>query len=58
VVKLGVVAMAFAGHGVGAVAVVGGTAVINAFVMLSAGSLVALQSFASLSQIGIQAINP
>jgi len=44
------------GLGTGAMAVVGGTAVIIAFVTLSAGSLVALQGFASLSQIGIQAL--
>ncbi|MEB3980583.1 ABC transporter permease [Mycobacterium sp. 663a-19] len=44
------------GMGTGAMAVVGGTAVIISFVTLSAGSLVALQGFASLSQIGIQAL--
>jgi len=44
------------GMGTGALAVVGGTAVIISFVTLSAGSLVALQGFASLSQIGIQAL--
>jgi phospholipid/cholesterol/gamma-HCH transport system permease protein len=44
------------GMGTGAMAVVGGTAVIITFVTLSAGSLVALQGFASLSQIGIQAL--
>jgi phospholipid/cholesterol/gamma-HCH transport system permease protein len=44
------------GMGTGAMAVVGGTAVIISFVTLSAGSLVALQGFASLSQIGIQTL--
>jgi phospholipid/cholesterol/gamma-HCH transport system permease protein len=44
------------GMGTGALAVVGGTAVIISFVTLSAGSLVALQGFASFSQIGIQAL--
>ncbi|MBS4727858.1 ABC transporter permease [Mycobacterium sp. SM1] len=44
------------GMGTGAMAVVGGTAVIMAFVTLSSGSLVAIQGLASLGQIGIQAL--
>jgi phospholipid/cholesterol/gamma-HCH transport system permease protein len=44
------------GMGTGAMAVVGGTAVIMGFVTLSSGSLVALQGFSALSQIGIQAL--
>jgi len=44
------------GMGTGAMAVVGGTGVIIAFVTLSSGSLVALQGFSALSQIGIQTL--
>jgi phospholipid/cholesterol/gamma-HCH transport system permease protein len=44
------------GMGTGAMAVVGGTTVIMAFVTLSSGSLVAIQGLASLGQIGIQAL--
>jgi phospholipid/cholesterol/gamma-HCH transport system permease protein len=44
------------GMGTGAMAVVGGTAVIIAFVTLSAGSLVAIQGLASLGHIGIQTL--
>jgi phospholipid/cholesterol/gamma-HCH transport system permease protein len=44
------------GMGTGAMAVVGGTAVIMAFVTLSSGSLVAIQGLAALGQIGIQAL--
>jgi phospholipid/cholesterol/gamma-HCH transport system permease protein len=44
------------GMGTGAMAVVGGTAVIIAFVTLSSGSLVAIQGLASLGQIGIQTL--
>jgi len=41
------------GMGTGALAVVGGTAVIVAFVTLSGASLVAIQGFASLGNIGV-----
>jgi phospholipid/cholesterol/gamma-HCH transport system permease protein len=44
------------GMGTGAMAVVGGTAVIMGFVTLSSGSLVAIQGLASLSYIGLQAL--
>ncbi len=44
------------GMGTGAMAVVGGTAVIMTFVTLSTGTLVAIQGLASLGQIGIQAL--
>ncbi|ORW00302.1 ABC transporter permease [Mycobacterium kyorinense] len=44
------------GMGTGAMAVVGGTAVIIAFVSLSAGSLVAIQGLASLGHIGLQTL--
>ena len=44
------------GMGTGAMAVVGGTAVIIAFVTLSAGSLVAIQGLASLGHIGLQTL--
>jgi phospholipid/cholesterol/gamma-HCH transport system permease protein len=43
------------GMGTGALAVVGGTAVIIGFVSLAGGSLIAIQGFASLGNIGIQA---
>jgi phospholipid/cholesterol/gamma-HCH transport system permease protein len=44
------------GMGTGAMAVVGGTAVIIAFVTMSAGSLVAIQGLASLGHIGIETL--
>ncbi len=44
------------GMGTGAMAVVGGTAVIIGFVTLSAGSLVAIQGLASLGHIGIETL--
>ncbi|MGH3541282.1 MAG: ABC transporter permease [Mycobacterium sp.] len=44
------------GLGTGAMAIVGGTAVIITFVTLSAGSLVAIQGLASLNYIGLQAL--
>ncbi|HEU4360433.1 MAG TPA: ABC transporter permease [Mycobacterium sp.] len=44
------------GMGTGALALVGGTAVIMTFVTLSTGSLVAIQGLASLGQLGIQAL--
>src|ERR1700751_5045917 len=44
------------GMGTGAMGVVGGTAVIIAFVTLSAGSLVAIQGLASLGRIGIETL--
>ena len=44
------------GMGTGAMAVVGGTAVIIAFVTLSSGSLVAIQGLASLGHIGLQTL--
>lgn len=44
------------GMGTGAMAVVGGTAVIMAFVTLSAGSLVAIQGLASLGHLGIETL--
>jgi phospholipid/cholesterol/gamma-HCH transport system permease protein len=43
------------GMGTGAMAVIGGTVTIMAFVTLSAGSLIAIQGFASLGNIGVQA---
>lgn len=44
------------GMGTGALALVGGTAVIMSFVTLSTGSLIAIQGLAALGQIGIQAL--
>jgi phospholipid/cholesterol/gamma-HCH transport system permease protein len=44
------------GMGTGAMAVVGGTAVIIAFVTLSSGSLVAIQGLASLGHVGLQTL--
>src|ERR1700761_3900356 len=44
------------GLGTGAMAVVGGTAVIIAFVTMSAGSLVAIQGLASLGHIGLETL--
>lgn len=44
------------GMGTGAMALIGGTAVIMTFVTLSSGSLVAIQGLASLGQIGIDAL--
>jgi phospholipid/cholesterol/gamma-HCH transport system permease protein len=43
------------GMGTGAMAVVGGTASIVGFVTLSGGSLIAIQGFASLGNIGVEA---
>ena len=43
------------GMGAGAMAVVGGTVAIVGFVTLSAGSLIAIQGFASLGNIGVEA---
>src|ERR1700722_4038230 len=43
------------GMGTGAMAVVGGTAAIVGFVTLSGSSLVAIQGFASLGNIGVEA---
>ena len=42
------------GMGTGAMAVVGGTLAIIGFVMLSAGSLIAIQGFTSLGNIGVE----
>ena len=44
------------GMGTGAMAVIGGTAVIIGFVTLSAGSLVAIQGLASLGHLGIETL--
>jgi phospholipid/cholesterol/gamma-HCH transport system permease protein len=43
------------GMGTGAMAVIGGTAAIVGFVTLSGGSLIAIQGFASLGNIGVEA---
>lgn len=43
------------GMGTGAMAVVGGTVAIVGFVTLSGGSLIAIQGFASLGNIGVEA---
>ena len=43
------------GMGAGAMAVVGGTVAIVGFVTLSAGSLIAIQGFASLGNIVVEA---
>jgi phospholipid/cholesterol/gamma-HCH transport system permease protein len=43
------------GMGTGAMAVIGGTTAIVGFVTLSAGSLIAIQGFASLGNIGVEA---
>ncbi|MCX6482145.1 MAG: ABC transporter permease, partial [Mycobacterium sp.] len=43
------------GMGAGAMAVVGGTVAIVGFVTLSAGSLIAIQGFASLGNVGVEA---
>src|SRR6185312_4938372 len=43
------------GMGTGAMAVIGGTVSIVGFVTLSAGSLIAIQGFASLGNIGVEA---
>ena len=43
------------GMGTGAMAVIGGTVTIIGFVTLSAGSLIAIQGFASLGNIGVEA---
>jgi phospholipid/cholesterol/gamma-HCH transport system permease protein len=42
--------------GVGALAVIGGTVVIVAFLTLSTGSLVAIQGYRSLSDVGVEAL--
>jgi phospholipid/cholesterol/gamma-HCH transport system permease protein len=42
--------------GVGALAVIGGTVVIVGFLTLSAGSLVAIQAYSQLQQIGVEAL--
>jgi len=47
--------IAVIGMGTGAMAVVGGTVAIVGFVTLSAGSLLAIQGFASLGNIGVEA---
>ncbi|MDJ0441107.1 ABC transporter permease [Rhodococcus qingshengii] len=44
------------GMGSGALAVIGGTVVIVAFMTLSAGALLAIQGFASLGDIGVEAL--
>jgi phospholipid/cholesterol/gamma-HCH transport system permease protein len=44
------------GMGTGAMAVIGGTAVIIGFVTLSAGSLVAIQGLASLGHVGLDTL--
>lgn len=44
------------GMGTGAMAVVGGTSVIIAFVTLSSGSLVAIQGLSSLGHVGLQTL--
>ncbi|MGH3848651.1 MAG: ABC transporter permease, partial [Pseudonocardiaceae bacterium] len=43
------------GMGTGAMAVIGGTVAIIGFVTLSGGSLIAIQGFASLGNIGVEA---
>jgi phospholipid/cholesterol/gamma-HCH transport system permease protein len=43
------------GMGTGAMAVVGGTVAIVGFVTLSGGSLIAIQGYASLSNVGVEA---
>jgi phospholipid/cholesterol/gamma-HCH transport system permease protein len=42
--------------GTGALAVIGGTIVIVGFLTLSAGSLIAIQSYSQLQQIGVEAL--
>jgi phospholipid/cholesterol/gamma-HCH transport system permease protein len=42
--------------GVGALAVIGGTVVIVGFLTLSAGSLIAVQAYSQLQQIGVEAL--
>lgn len=44
------------GMGTGAMAIIGGTAVIIGFVTLSAGSLVAIQGLASLGHVGLETL--
>jgi phospholipid/cholesterol/gamma-HCH transport system permease protein len=44
------------GMGTGALAVIGGTVVIVAFMTFSAGALLAIQGFASLGNIGVEAL--
>lgn len=42
--------------GVGALAIIGGTIVIVGFLTLSAGSLIAIQAYSQLEEIGVQAL--
>jgi phospholipid/cholesterol/gamma-HCH transport system permease protein len=42
--------------GVGALALIGGTVVIVAFLTLSAGSLIAVQAYSQLEEVGVQAL--
>lgn len=44
------------GMGTGALAIIGGTVVIVSFMTLSAGALLAIQGFASLGNIGVEAL--
>lgn len=44
------------GLGVGALAIIGGTVVIVGFLTLSAGSLIAIQAYSQLQDIGIEAL--
>ncbi|CAA0137653.1 putative phospholipid ABC transporter permease protein MlaE [Mycolicibacterium vanbaalenii] len=44
------------GLGVGALAIIGGTVVIIGFLTLSAGSLIAIQAYSQLQDIGIEAL--
>ncbi|WP_405136551.1 ABC transporter permease [Nocardia sp. NBC_01388] len=44
------------GMGTGVLAIIGGTVVIVSFMTLSAGALLAIQGFASLSDIGVEAL--
>lgn len=44
------------GMGTGAMAVIGGTVAIVCFVTLSAGTLIAIQGYASLGNIGVEAV--
>ncbi len=42
--------------GVGALAIIGGTVVIVGFLTLSAGSLIAVQAYSQLQQVGVDAL--
>ncbi|MDT0551578.1 ABC transporter permease, partial [Streptomyces lonegramiae] len=42
--------------GVGALAVIGGTIVIVGFLTLSAGSLIAVQAYSQLEEVGVEAL--